>query len=79
MEKLALGNTLDEVNLKSWKKHVLSEQPYFQEAVSLLLSFIVTSTTNVIFFFLAAPCSMQDLSSPTRAGTHAPYSGSTES
>ena len=30
------------------------------------------------FFFLAIPCSMQDLSSLTRNWTHAPCSGSTE-
>ena len=37
------------------------------------------SSLSIFFFFLAAPCSMQDPSSPTGDWTHTPCSGSVES
>ena len=33
----------------------------------------------LLFYFLAAPCSTQDLGSPSRDGTHVPCSGSVAS
>ena len=42
-------------------------------------TFFFFNLKNFFFYFLAAPCSMWDLNSPTRDRTHIPCSGSTES
>ena len=47
--------------------------------VSFILHIPLLTASKVNFLFLAAPCSMWDLSSPTRDRTHVPYSGSMES
>ena len=45
----------------------------------VLRGYPLTLEENKFFFFLAAPCSLQDLSSSTKDGTRAPCSGSAES
>ena len=42
-------------------------------------SLLKVNSYNLELFFLAVPCGMQDLSSPTRGWTCAPYTGSAES
>ena len=54
---------------------------YFMTTVNIEIegNHFFYSQIKMEFFFLAAPCSMWDLSSPTRDQTPAPCSGSVES
>ena len=45
----------------------------------LRIALYCSHTQNTTWLFSSPPCSMQDLSSPTRDQTHAPCNGSTES
>ena len=63
-------------------QHITTIFQSFISALSLVVRWGWGSLWSLIcflFFFLAAPCGLRDLSSPTRDQTHAPYSGSTES
>ena len=50
--------------------------PFLGSAFSLLYLLPTVPALGDFFFFLAAPCGMQDLSSPTRDWTYTPCSGS---